>query len=74
MIRIRSFHGHRPCPSLDVTTGSNRVAAQEAHARACRYGNWDDVSIDFDGCRPLRGDELSAWIRRHFPDLTGGPQ
>lgn len=36
MIRVRSFHGDQPLPGLDVTTVSNRVAAQEASERATR--------------------------------------
>lgn len=70
MIRIRSFSGNHPCIGLDVTTGSNRVAAREAADRAARYGNWEDVSVNFgDGSCALRGDELQLWVTRHFPDV-----
>jgi hypothetical protein len=72
VIRIRSFSNGYPCISLDVTTGSNRVAAQEAAQRATRYGNWNDVSVDFnDGSRPLHGAELANWVARHYPQFLG---
>lgn len=71
MIRIRSFHSGTPLPNMDVTTGSNRMAAREASERAARYGTWDDVSVNFnDGSRPMRGAELAGWVRRHFPEFA----
>lgn len=70
-IRIRSFVGRQPCPSLDVWTGSNRVAALDAAERAERYGNWDEVQLDFgDNSRPLRGAELKQWVSRHFSEAV----
>lgn len=70
MIRVRSFSGGYPLLNLDVTTGSNRLAAREAAERANEYGNWNDVQVNFnDGSRPMRGTELAGWVRRHFPDV-----
>lgn len=70
MIRIRTFDGKVSLPSLDVTTGSNRVAAEEAASRGKTYG-WDDVSVNFgDGSRAMRGEELRAWVERHYPELV----
>ena len=69
MIRVRSFSGDYPLLNLDVTTGSNRMAARDAARRASDYGNWDDVQINFnDGSRPMRGEELAKWVERHFPE------
>ena len=70
-IRVRSFIGRQPCPSLDVWTGSNSVAALEAVQRAEMYGNWDEVQLDFgDNSRPMRGAELKQWVGRHFPEAV----
>jgi hypothetical protein len=74
-ITVRSFHNGQPLPGLDVRTGSNRVAAEEAAARAARYGTWDDVQLNFsDGSRPMRGDELRRWVERHFPLRRSQPR
>jgi hypothetical protein len=71
MILIRSFSAGNPCIGLDVKTGSNRLAAKDASERAARYGNWEDVQVNFnDGSRPMRGSELRAWVARHYPEFV----
>lgn len=65
MYRVRTWAGQAPLPSLDVTTGSLRVAVDEVRARGERHG-WDSVSLIIDGgAERLKGDKLLAFIEQY---------
>ena len=69
--RVRSWSppdGLVPLPGLDIATGSRRVAAQEALDLATEYGRgegpaWDEVSVQIEGQRAVKGAELESWVR-----------